>query len=115
MEDSAGYGLLSTLLTVAIIAVVIAGLWKVFGKAGKPGWACLVPIYNIVVLLEIAGKPVWWLVLLLIPVVNFVIGILVAIEVAKKFGQSTGFGIGLALLPFVFYPILGFGAARYQR
>jgi len=83
-------------------------------KAGEPGWAVLVPIYNIIVLLKIAGKPTWWFLLFLVPVVNLVIGIMVAIAVAENFGKSTGFGIGLALLPFVFYPMLGFGDAVYQ-
>jgi hypothetical protein len=95
--------------------VVIAGMWKVFVKAGEPGWAAIVPIYNIIVMLKIAGKPVWWIVLFLIPVVSFVIAILVAISLAQRFGKSTGFGVGLAFLPFVFYPMLGFGDATYAR
>jgi hypothetical protein len=101
------------LFYLAIIVVVIAGMWKVFTKAGQPGWAAIVPIYNIVILLKIVGRPVWWLVLLLIPFVNFVILILVSIDVAKSFGKGPGFGIGLWLLSFIFYPILGFGDAQY--
>ena len=102
------------LIFLAIIVGIIAGIWKVFTKAGKPGWAALIPIYNAIVILEIAGKPLWWIILLLIPVVNFVIAILVNIAVAEKFGKSSGFGVGLALLGFIFYPILGFGDAKYQ-
>jgi hypothetical protein len=101
------------LFYLAIIVVVIAGMWKVFTKAGQPGWAAIVPIYNIVILLKIVGRPVWWLVLLLIPFVNFVILILVSIDMAKSFGKGPGFGIGLWLLSFIFYPILGFGDAQY--
>jgi hypothetical protein len=90
-------------------------LWKVFEKAGKPGWAAIVPIYNVIVLLEIVGKPLWWIVLFLVPCANIVAFILIGIELAKVFGKGTGFGLGLALLPFLFYPVLGFGDARYQQ
>ena len=107
-------GAIGGLIYLAIIVLVIAGMWKVFTKAGKPGWACIVPIYNIIVLLEIAGRPIWWIVLLFIPFVNFVILILLGIDVAKSFGKGTGFGLGLAFLGFIFYPILGFGDASYR-
>jgi hypothetical protein len=88
--------------------------WKVFSKAGQPGWASLIPIYNAYVLCKVAGRPGWWILLMLIPIVNIVIFILVAIDVAKAFGKGAGFGIGLLLLPIIFYPILGFGSAQYQ-
>jgi len=99
-------------LAVAVIA--IASLWKVFTKAGKPGWASIVPIYNIIILLEITGKPIWWIFLYLIPLVNIVVAIIVMIELARRFGKSDGFGIGLALLGAIFLPILAFGNAQYQ-
>ena len=102
------------LFGLALAVVVIAGMWKVFEKAGKPGWAAIIPIYNLIVLLEIVGKPLWWIVLFFLPCVNFVAIVLVSLEVAKAFGKEVVFGVGLALLPFVFYPILGFGDARYQ-
>lgn len=108
-------GLVVGLIQLAIIVGIIVGFWKTFEKAGKPGWAAIIPIYNIIVLLEIAGKPVWWIVLFLIPLVNFIVAILVAIDVAKNFGKGTGFGLGLAFLGFIFYPILGFGDAKYQK
>lgn len=98
---------------LAIVIVMVASQWKIYTKAGKPGWACLVPIYNIVILLEIVKKPVWWLILLLIPIVNIIILIIVAIELAKAFNKSGGFAAGLILLPYVFYPILAFGSAQY--
>lgn len=98
---------------VAIIVFMIASLWKIFTKAGQPGWACLVPIYNIIVLLKIVNKPVWWILLMLIPVVNIVILIIVVNELSKAFGKSTGFTVGLILLGFIFYPILAFGDATY--
>jgi hypothetical protein len=101
------------LVGLALAVVVIVGMWKVFEKAGKPGWASLIPIYNLIVLLEIIGKPLWWIVLFFLPCVNFIAFVLVGIEVAKAFGKDTLYGIGLALLPFIFYPMLGFGSARY--
>lgn len=88
-------------------------MWKVFEKAGKPGWGAIIPIYNIVLLLEIVGKPIWWLLLLLIPCVNFVVVLIVFMDLAKCFGKSAIFGIGLWLLGFIFFPILGFGDAKY--
>src|ERR1700722_3077522 len=102
------------LFFIVVVVVSIAGLWKTFEKAGKPGWAAIVPIYNMIVLLEIAGKPIWWILLLFIPCVNIVVLVLVCIDLAKNFGQGAGFGIGLWLLPFIFYPMLGFGSAKYQ-
>lgn len=114
MEDSAGlFGGLFTLVVLAFAVVVIASIWKVFTKAGKPGWAAIVPIYNIVVLLEITGKPLWWIVLLLIPFVSLIIAILLCVSLAKCFGKGAGFGLGLALLGFIFFPMLGFGDAKY--
>ena len=117
MEDGGGGGLIGIVMMLVWLAVVIgiiAGIWKVFVKAGKPGWACLIPIYNIVVLLQIVGRPIWWLVLLLIPIVSLVVAIIISIDMAKSFGKGTGYGIGLALLGFIFYPMLGFGDAKYQ-
>ena len=112
MDDTVS--LICTILVIAACIAMIAGMWKVFEKAGRPGWGCLVPIYNLILLLGIADKPLWWILLLLIPGVSIIIAILVSIEVAKKFGQGTGYGIGLALLPIIFYPMLGFGPAQYQ-
>ena len=102
------------LLILAIVVLIIASFWIVFTKAGQPGWASIVPIYNLVVLLKIANKPVWWIVLMLIPLVNFIISIVVAIAVAKNFGKTTVFGLGLVFLPFICYPILAWGDAEYS-
>lgn len=113
--NSGGVGIVGTLIYLAIIVLIIAGMWKVFVKAGKPGWACIVPIYNFIVLLEIAGRPMWWIVLMFIPFVNFVVLILIGIDIAKTFNKGTGFGLGLAFLGFIFYPILGFGDATYTK
>ena len=88
-------------------------MWKTFTKAGQPGWAVLIPIYNCYVLCKVAQRPGWWLLLLLVPLVNLIIAIVLAIDVAKQFNKGVGFGLGLAFLGFIFYPILGFGEATY--
>jgi hypothetical protein len=94
--------------------LMIAALWKVFTKAGQPGWAAIVPILNTYFLCKIAGRPGWWVILMFIPFVNLIIWIILCIDVAKSFGKGLGFGIGLLLLPIIFFPILGFGSAQYQ-
>jgi hypothetical protein len=107
-------GILVSLICLGISVAVVVAMWKVFTKAGQPGWACIVPIYGAVVLLQIAGKPVWWIVLFFIPGVNAIALILVSIALAEKFGKSSGFGVGLALLSPIFYPLLGFSDAQYR-
>lgn len=108
------FGVIFFLFYVGIIVAIIAGMWKMFVKAGKPGWACIVPIYNIIVMLEIVGRPTWWVLLMLIPCVGLVIYVIVLIDLAKSFGQSAAYAVGLLLLGFIFFPMLGFGSARYQ-
>lgn len=107
-------GVIGLILYVALLIAILVGVGKTFVKAGKPGWACIIPIYNLIVLLEIARKPVWWFLLMLIPIVNFVIAIIVMLEVAKNFGKGTGFGLGLIFLSPIFWCILGYGDATYQ-
>jgi Family of unknown function (DUF5684) len=87
--------------------------WKVFTKAGQPGWGSLIPIVNVYFLCKVAGRPGWWVILFILPCVNIFAIIVVCLDVAKAFGKGTGFTIGLILLPFIFYPILGFGDAAY--
>lgn len=102
------------LIWLAFVVIILASLWKVFVKMGKPGWAGIVPIYNVIVILEEIGKPVWWIILLFIPCVGFVFGIIILIAFAERFGKGPLFGIGLALLGFIFFPILAFGDAKYR-
>ena len=97
----------------ALVVTIIAGMWKTFVKAGQPGWGVLIPIYNAYLLTQIAKKPGWWVLLLLIPLVNIVVHVIVSVGVAENFGKGAGFGIGLFLLPMIFYPVLGFGDATY--
>ncbi len=110
----AGFGCVFFVIYAAIIILFIASLWKIFTKAGKPGWAAIVPIYNIIVLLEVVGRPLWWIVLLIIPCVNIVAGIMITLDLAKSFGKEIGFAIGMIILPFIFYPMLAFGSATYR-
>jgi hypothetical protein len=99
---------------IAIIALFVIAMWKLFTKAGKPGWASLIPIYNNVVMLEIAGKPLWWVFMLFIPIVNIVFAFLILYHFSKAYGKSDGFSIGVALLSFIFLPLLAFSDAKYQ-
>jgi len=107
------------MIQLTLVIVSIVALWKLFSKAGKPGWASIVPIYNSCVMLDIAGKPMWWMpmwwiLLMFIPVVNLVISVLMLIGLAKNFGRGTGTVIGLIFLPFIFLLILAFGSAEYE-
>lgn len=113
MAVAAGAGIGILVVYLAIVVFLIASMWKVYTKAGKPGWAAIVPIYNIIVLLEIVGKPTWWIILMLIPLVNFIVLIIIMHQMSLSFGKDTGFTIGLLLLPIIFIPILGFGSAQY--
>jgi hypothetical protein len=114
-QTSAGGGSpVATIISLLIALVVIVAMWKVFTKAGQPGWASLIPIYNIYIWCKIVSRPGWWLILIFIPFVNIIVAIILCIDLAKSFGKGVGFGIGIALLSFVFLPILGFGDAQYQ-
>jgi len=98
----------------ALLIVVLIGMWKMFVKAGQPGWACIVPIYNVYVLCKIAGRPGWWVLLYFIPIVSLVIAIIVCIDIAKAFGQGAAFGFFLNfLLGGIGFLILGFGNYQY--
>lgn len=102
------------IIQIVLALLMIVSLWKVFVKAGQPGWAALIPIYNTYIMLKVAGKPGWWLILMFVPVVNIVVGILAIAGMAARFGKGVGFVFGLIFLPFIFLPILGFGSAEYR-
>ena len=104
----------STIVGLLFALLIIVAMWKVFTKAGQPGWASIIPIYNLYIWCKIVGRPWWWILLMLIPFVNFIVAIILCIDLAKSFGRGAGFGIGLALLGIIFWPILGFGSAQYQ-
>lgn len=117
LNDSCSIGnfLGAYFIYIAILLIIDMVLsWKINTKAGKPGWTGIIPIYDVIVLLDIINKPVWWLFMLIIPGVNIVFGILIFIELAKCFGKGTGFAVGMIFLPIIFLPILAFGSAEYQ-
>ena len=102
------------LIYLVVIVLMIASLWVLYRKANKPGWASIIPIYNIIVELEIIGRPVWWLLLMLVPVLNIWISIVVALDLAKAYGKSVGMGILLILVPVIGFPVLAFSkSSRY--
>jgi hypothetical protein len=101
------------LFSLAFAVFLIAAQWRIFKKADQPGWASIIPIYNTLVQLRIIGKPWWWLLLMLIPFVNIVFAIWMINLLSKSFGKDVGFTLGLIFLSFIFYPVLGFGGARY--
>jgi hypothetical protein len=116
VEAAAILALIVPILIFAFIVAIIEiiGLWFVFQKAGEPGWAAIIPVYNYLIGIKVAGKPWWYILLMLIPIVNIVFYILVMDGLAKNFGKSTGFTVGLIFLRFIFIPILGFGSATYS-
>jgi hypothetical protein len=102
------------LIGLLFALIMIAGFWKIFTKAGQPGWAAIVPIYNMIVLTKIIGKPMWLAVLLILPCTFFIGWILASLALAKSFGKETGFAIGLMFVSLIFVPMLGFGSAEYK-
>jgi hypothetical protein len=110
---AAGFAIFLVIYFVVLAFFAFVG-WKLFVKAGKPGWAAIVPIYNYVVFLEIVGKPVWWVILMMIPVVNLVMLFILSLALAERFGKGAGFGVGLALLGPIFLPMLVFSDAEYM-
>ena len=102
------------ILYIAVIVLLLASEWIIYAKAGKPGWAVLIPIYCTLVMLEIVGKPWWWILLFLIPVVNLVFAVWMVNLLSLSFGKNEGFTVGLIFLPFIFYPIMAFGDAKYK-
>jgi len=107
-----GFGALLPFLLLLII--ILASLWMVFVKAGEAGWKGIIPVYNVFVLVKIAGKPWWWFLLLLIPGVNIIIAVLLNIALAARFGKGVLFGLGLTFFGFIFFPVLAIGKAVYR-
>jgi hypothetical protein len=99
---------------LALIALLLVSGWKIYEKAGRQDWGALIPIYNIVILMKIIGKPEWWTVLFFIPLVNYIFIIWSMNMLSKSFGKEEGFTVGLVILGIVFYPILAFGDAQHQ-
>ncbi len=106
-------GIVFFLVWLGLIVAFFAGFWKVFTKAGQPGWAAIVPIYNVYIWTKIVGRPWWFTLLVFIPLVNIVISIILCSDLAKSFGRGIGFTLGLIFLVFIFIPVLGFGSDKY--
>ncbi|MDA8290278.1 MAG: DUF5684 domain-containing protein [Actinomycetota bacterium] len=115
MLASTSGALVALVVYLAVVAFEISALWKVFHKAGRPGWAAIVPVYNTYLLVKISGHSGWWVLLLLVPLLNLVLVVVVLHGLARSFGKGAGFTVGLVLLSPVFVPVLGFGPARYTR
>ena len=107
------YSLTFSCVSLLIFLAVVGGMWQVFVKAGEAGWKAIIPIYNIWILLQIIGRPGWWIILFFIPIVNIIIWIIVSLDLAKSFDHGVGFAIGLIILPWLFYIILGWGESQY--
>jgi hypothetical protein len=101
------------LLVLVVIVFYVVALWRLFSKAGVPGWGAIVPIYNVYLWCKIAGRPGWWVLLFIVPLVNVIVHLIVSLDVAKSFAKSGAFGVGLWLLAFIFVPILGYGSSTY--
>ena len=98
-----------------VFGLTIAGMWKVFEKTGQAGWKSIIPIYNMVILTRIIKKPWWWALLMLIPYIGVIWSIWATNLLSKSFGKDFLYTIGLVILPFIFYPLLGFGKAPYSE
>lgn len=110
----AGLGIYVGILSVLSILMIISN-WKIYKKAGEHGWASIVPVYNIVVLLEICDLPLWYIILFMIPIVNIYAVFKTYIELAHKFGKSTGFGVLTVFFSIICLPILAFGKSEYKK
>ncbi len=102
------------LVMLAIVAVCIIANWKLFEKAGKPGWACLIPFYNMYVMLQICGMGAIWFLAFFVPVANMVVSVMMCLRLAKSFGQSALVGVAMIFVPFIILPMLAFGDAQYR-
>jgi len=102
-------------LVLIVTVFYIACLWRIFTKAGQPGWAAIIPIYNMVILFRVGQMNPWWVLALFVPILNLVIYIMVLHRISRSFGHGVGFTVGLFLLSFIFIPILAFGSDTYRK
>ena len=114
-NTAADGGMLSTMLVLigAVYLFFLVATWKLYSKAGRPGWASLIPIYTTVVFCRICGRSGWLTLALMIPGVNVIVSIMLSVDLARVFGRGTGFMLGLIFLSPIFFPILAFGSSRY--
>ena len=112
-EGSLWWLIIPLFFSLMIALFFIFCYWKLFTKAGKPGWAALIPNHNIVVQLELIGRPGWWYFLFLVPILNIVVGIMMILELVQAFGKDTAFGCLTIFFPYIMIPILALGDAKY--
>ncbi len=113
-SSAAGMSLV-VFIYIAIFVIQIISWWAVFAKANQPRWAAIIPIYNFYIFTKVARRPTQWFILLLVPIVSIIVYLTMCFDIAKAFNKSTGFGVGLVFLPFIFYPVLGFGKSKYNE
>ena len=110
---ASGVSAVYSIISLAVTVLTLVAMWKIFVKAGKAGWKCLIPFYNTYCLYDIAWGNGWLFLLMFVPCVNIVVWIMMIFKLSKAFGQGTGFGFGLLFLNTIFILILGFGSAEY--
>jgi len=108
-----GIGTIIT-ISVLILAFKIITMWFLFEKSGEAGWISLIPIYNSITIIRIAGKPWWWIFLLFIPIVNIVFWVLIYDGLSNSFGKTSGFTVGLFFLNIIFMAILAFNKSKFE-
>lgn len=113
-DTTAAAGGPATVAYLVVLVLLVASVWAILVKAGQPGWAAIIPIYNLYVLTKVVGRPGWWVILYLIPIVNIVVLIILYNDLSRSFGKGVGYTFGIIFLPIVFLPMLGFGSARYE-
>ena len=113
--SSGTFMVIGVVYLAVILFLFIIPVWRIFSKAGEPGWGSIVPIYNIYLMCKICSRPGLWVLLCCIPLVNIIIGIVLSVDLAKAFGKGTGYAVGLIFLSPVFLPMLGYGKAEYKR
>ena len=109
-----GGGIVGALVGLLFAIILIAAQWVIFSKAGRPGWAAIIPIYNTLQMIWMVGRPWWWLLLLLVPFLNVIIGIILLNDLSTSFGHGIGFTLGLIFLAPIFFLILAFGGSEYR-
>ncbi|HZS01082.1 MAG TPA: DUF5684 domain-containing protein [Chloroflexota bacterium] len=113
-QGSNGGSAVGSLVGILFAIIFIAAQWVIFTKAGRPGWAALIPIYNTLQTIWLVGRPWWWLLLLLVPILNIIIGIILLNDLSTSFGHGIGFTLGLIFLAPIFFLILAFGSSQYK-
>ncbi len=113
-QQSDGVGALGSLVYILVAILFICAQWIIFTKAGRPGWAAIIPIYNTLQMIWMVGRPWWWLLLLLVPILNIIIGIILLNDLSTSFGHGIGFTLGLIFLAPIFFLILAFGNSQYR-